>query len=124
LQVPTRKDAVKLFVNAIFGIISGTAFADPCPGRLMEGRVQTRLPDQRVWEMRAIVGGKILLMGPDSAITGHAKVACGSGHLIADFSSMSDHHKYHCDGGYSGSDFLAVCKLDKEFRDIGGRFSK
>jgi hypothetical protein len=86
--------------------------------------MQTRLPDQRVWDMRVFVGGKILLLRPESAITGHAKVTCGSGHLIADFSSMSDHRRYHCDGGYSGSDFLAVCKLDKELRDIDGRFRK
>jgi hypothetical protein len=76
---------VRLIIIAVLGLISGTAFADPCPGRLMEGRVQTRPPDQRAWNMRATVGGKIMLIRPDSTISGHAKVTCASGHLIAAF---------------------------------------
>jgi hypothetical protein len=115
---------VRQIIIAVLGMISSTAFADPCPGRLMEGRVQTRPPDQRAWNMRATVGGKIMLIRPDSTISGHAKVTCASGHLIAAFSSMSDRQKYHCEGGYSGASFLAVCKTDKDVRDMTGQFSK
>jgi hypothetical protein len=115
---------LKFVIAAALPLLTGVALADPCPDHLMTGTFRSRPPDARIWDMRAVVNGKIMLTRPDSAITGHSKVTCSGGQLTAVFSGMSDHHAYRCDGQYSSQDFLAVCKLDGSVRDIAGQFSR